>query len=70
MSTAKLLLPDFYNRPTLTVARDLLGAQLVRILDGVRLSGIITETEAYVGETDLGCHAKAGKTVRNAVMYG
>jgi DNA-3-methyladenine glycosylase len=43
---------------------------LVRILDGVRLSGIITETEAYIGEEDLGCHAKAGRTPRTAVMYG
>lgn len=61
---------DFYNRPTLTVARELLGCRLVRILDGIRLSGIITETEAYIGESDLGCHAKAGKTKRTQVMYG
>lgn len=61
---------DFYNRPTLTVARELLGARLVRILDGVRLEGVISETEAYVGETDLGCHAKAGRTARTQVMYG
>lgn len=62
--------PGFYNRPTLTVARELLGCRLVRILDGARLSGIITETEAYIGEADLGCHAKAGKTKRTQVMYG
>ena len=61
---------DFYNRPTLTIARELLGARLVRILDGVRLAGTIIEAEAYIGEEDLGCHAKAGKTQRNAVMYG
>ncbi len=74
----KTLPQDFYNRPTLTVARELLGARLVRILpeghrdgvDGARLVGIITETEAYIGETDLGCHAKAGKTPRTQVMYG
>jgi len=60
----------FYNRPTLTVARELLGARLVRILDGQRLVGEITETEAYIGESDLGCHAKAGKTARTAVMFG
>lgn len=60
---------EFYNRPTLTVARDLLGARLVRILDGQRLSGFITETEAYIGETDLGCHARAGRTQRTEVMY-
>ena len=51
---------SFYNRPTLTVARELLGARLVRILDGVKLVGLITETEAYIGEEDLACHAKAG----------
>jgi DNA-3-methyladenine glycosylase len=65
-----ILPSDFYNRPTLTVARELLGCRLVRILDGIRLSGIITETEAYLGESDLGCHAKAGKTKRTQVMYG
>jgi len=62
--------PDFYARSTLTVARELLGARLVRMLDGVRLSGTITETEAYVGETDLACHARAGRTPRTQVMYG
>ncbi len=62
---------DFYSRPTLTVARELLGARLVRILpDGERVTGIIVETEAYIGETDLGCHARAGKTKRTQVMYG
>ena len=65
-----ILLRDFYNRPTLTVARELIGARLVRILDGVKLIGLITETEAYVGEKDLGCHAHVGKTNRNAVMFG
>ena len=61
---------DFYNRPTLTVARELIGARLVRILDGVKLVGLITETEAYISEKDLACHAKAGRTARTAVMYG
>jgi len=60
----------FYNRPTLNVARDLIGARLVRILDGVKLVGLITETEAYISEKDLACHAKAGRTPRTAVMYG
>lgn len=61
---------DFYNRSTLTVARELIGAQLVRILDGVKLAGLITETEAYISEKDLACHAKAGRTLRTQVMYG
>ena len=60
----------FYNRPTLTVARELIGARLARILDGVKLVGTITETEGYIGEEDLGCHAKAGRTPRTLPMYG
>ncbi len=69
-SLVKILSQTFYARPTLTVARELLGARLVRILNCIRLSGIIIEAEAYVGEEDLGCHARSGKTKRNAVMYG
>jgi DNA-3-methyladenine glycosylase len=61
---------DFYNRPTLTVARELIGARLVRILDGVKLVGLITETEAYISQKDLACHAKAGITPRTKVMFG
>ena len=61
---------SFYNRPTLEVARDLLGACLVRYDDGLKLAGRIMETEGYIGETDLACHAKAGRTARTAVMYG
>ena len=60
----------FYNRSTLTVARELIGARLVRLLDGLKLTGLITETEAYIGEEDLACHAKAGRTPRTSVMYG
>jgi DNA-3-methyladenine glycosylase len=70
MTTRQRLPRDFFARDSLTVARELLGARLVHIEDGVRISGIITETEAYCGETDLGCHAKAGRTPRTAVMYG
>ncbi len=69
-SVVKPLPRNFYDRPTLQVARDLIGARLVRILDGVKLVGLITETEAYIGEKDLGCHAKAGRTPRTQVMYG
>ena len=70
MSSSTCLPHEFYARPTLTVARQLLGQRLVRLLDGTLLAGMITETEAYIGEEDLGCHASAGKTLRNAVMYG
>jgi DNA-3-methyladenine glycosylase len=68
---AQALLPrSFYNRDTLQVARDLLGARLVRLEDGRRLAGTIIEAEAYIGQDDLGCHARAGLTRRTAVMFG
>ena len=60
----------FYDRPVLEVARELLGARLVRLDRGLRLSGTIVETEAYDGAADLGCHARAGRTARNASMWG
>ena len=70
MERATILPVSFYDRPVLEVARDLLGARLVRSLDGQRLAGIIVETEAYRGEEDLACHARAGRTPRTEVMYG
>jgi DNA-3-methyladenine glycosylase len=48
----------------------MLGGKLVRRLGNVRLSGIIVETEAYDGENDLACHARAGLTPRTKIMYG
>ena len=70
MAGAERLERAFFDRPTLQVGRDLLGARLVRLDETGRLSGYIIETEAYCGEEDLGCHAKAGRTARTAVMYG
>lgn len=61
---------DFYLQSAPEVARALLGMRLVRDFDGRRISGKITETEAYDGEEDLACHARSGKTARNAMMYG
>lgn len=61
----------FFNRPTLTVARDVLGCRLVRVEgDATRTSGWILEAEAYIGSEDLGCHARAGRTKRNQSMWG
>ena len=70
MQNNRILGRDFFAQSAITVARNLLGMRLVRIDDSVRISGIITETEAYSGEEDLGCHCRAGKTPRTEVMYG
>jgi DNA-3-methyladenine glycosylase len=61
---------SFYTKPTRQLARDLLGCTLVRRLNSQRLAGIIVEAEAYIGEDDLACHARVGRTPRTAVMYG
>lgn len=70
MPTSKRLPRAFFNRDTLHVARDILGQRLVHVENGERVSGVIVEAEAYCGEQDLGCHAKAGRTARTKVMYG
>jgi DNA-3-methyladenine glycosylase len=61
---------SFYARPALTVARELLGARLVIDEGGWRRVGRIVETEAYVGEHDLACHASKGRTPRTEVLFG
>ena len=60
-----------FDRPTLEVCRGLLGQRLVKLeTDGTRLSGLIVEAEAYIGEEDKGCHASSGLTPRNKAMWG
>jgi DNA-3-methyladenine glycosylase len=66
----KCLPESYFARPTLRVASDLIGKVLVRRIGGKNYSAVITETEAYVGEQDLACHARFGRTKRNSVMYG
>ncbi|MGC8623928.1 MAG: DNA-3-methyladenine glycosylase [Phycisphaerae bacterium] len=60
----------FFRRGAEVVARELLGAALVRTVDGVRRAALITETEAYVGTHDLACHASKGRTRRTEIMFG
>ena len=69
-AVASPLSRSFYSRPTLMVARQLLGCVLSRRVDGQILRGRIVETEAYVGEEDLACHARAGITPRTEPLYG
>jgi DNA-3-methyladenine glycosylase len=61
---------EFYARPTLVVARELLGKVIVHEVDGHRLSGRIVETEAYIGPDDKASHARFGNRGRAAIMYG
>jgi DNA-3-methyladenine glycosylase len=61
---------SFFARPTLEVARELLGMRLIRHVGGRSLSGRIVEVEAYIGEADSACHASKGKTPRNRIMFG
>ena len=70
MPLETILPAAFYDRPVLDVARDLLGRRLVRCINGQRVGGLIVECEAYRGEEDLACHARAGRTPRTVVMYG
>jgi DNA-3-methyladenine glycosylase len=61
---------DFYDRPTLDVARDLIGKVLVHRTREGTTAGAIVEVEAYIGEEDPACHAAPGPTPRNQPLYG
>lgn len=66
-----MILPrDFYDRPTLEVARDLIGKVMVHRAPEGLTAGAIVEVEAYIGESDPACHAASGPTARNAPLYG
>ncbi|MFF4740344.1 DNA-3-methyladenine glycosylase [Streptomyces sp. NPDC001262] len=61
---------DFFDRPVLEVAPELLGRTLVRTTPEGPIELRITEVEAYAGEADPGSHAYRGRTERNASMFG
>ncbi|MFO7653339.1 MAG: DNA-3-methyladenine glycosylase [Candidatus Krumholzibacteriia bacterium] len=61
---------SFYDRDTVTVARDLLGKLLVRRQDGAMRVGRIVETEAYLGPHDRAAHSARGLTPRTRPMFG
>ena len=60
----------FYDRNTITVAKELLGKYLVHGAHGVERIGRIVEVEAYLGAHDLAAHSSKGKTKRTKVMFG
>ena len=64
--TGRILARRFYERPTIAVARDLLGKVLVHGPS----AGMIVETEAYLGGDDLASHSAAGITNRTRVIFG
>ena len=68
--SGRVLPRDFYARPTLEVTADLIGKVLVHETATGLTSGVIVETEAYIGESDPACHAAPGPTKRNAPLYG
>ncbi len=66
----KILSRVYFNRPTLRVARSLLGKYLVRANGSTRIATRIIEVEAYVGPDDRASHASRGRTKRTDVMFG
>ena len=69
--TATEVLPrDFFARPSLQVAPDLLGCVIVHETPEGLVAVMLTEVEAYDGQNDPASHSYRGRTARNAVMFG
>lgn len=67
----KALPPSFYQQPTLELAENLLGQILVNITEEGTTSGVIVETEAYLGEKDRAAHSfQKKRTKRTQIMFG
>ncbi len=61
---------EFYDRDPADVARELLGKRVLRETDQGLCGGRIVEVEAYLSQRDSACHARRGKTKKNASMFG
>src|SRR3970282_2179475 len=68
--THRVLPRSYFNRPTVRVARSLIGKYLVRVVDGRTSEGKILGVEACVWPQDKACHASKGRTQRTDVMFG
>jgi DNA-3-methyladenine glycosylase len=65
-ASGEILPRSFYSRPTIKVAKDLLG----KVLRHGETAGIIVETEAYLGEDDMAAHSSRGLTDKTKVIFG
>ena len=65
-----ILEKEFYERETVTVAKQLIGKKLTRKIQNTEVTGIIVETEAYRGKDDPASHAATSMTNRNRTMFG
>ena len=70
LAATRLPARSFYARPTLEVARGLLGTTLLHRTSAGLLAGVIVEVEAYLGEDDAAAHSSAGRTDRTRVIFG
>lgn len=70
LAATRLPARSFYARPTVEVAKSLLGTTLLRQTSEGLLAGVIVEVEAYLGQDDPAAHSSAGRTARTRVIFG